>query len=365
VSLPLQHCGVAVLLSALALVLMVLLEPLMEPSVFLLFVAAVAMSALYGGLGPGLVATLLSALGIALLFVPPPYSLLVGLEDALRLSIFLLVGLTISLLADRRKRTEERLHVLNEELERRVAERTAKLEAINEELRRSNAELQQLAYVASHDLQEPLRMVSSYTQLLARRYEGKLDEDADEFIGYAVDGANRMEALLNDLLAYSRVSTRGQPLLPTDMNAVFETARANLHVSIEESDAEVTADSLPTVMGDESQLVQSFQNLIDNAIKFRSTDTPRVHVGSEKKDGEWLFSVRDNGTGIEEQYLERIFVIFQRLHSRAEYPGTGIGLTLCRKIVERHGGKIWAESAGPGKGSTFYFTLRAAEGDQR
>jgi light-regulated signal transduction histidine kinase (bacteriophytochrome) len=365
VGLPLQHYMVAVLLSALALMLMVLLEPLMEPSVFLLFVAAVAMSALYGGLGPGLVAALLSALGIALLFVPPPYSLLVGLEDALRLSIFLLVGLTISLLADRRKKAEERLHVLNEELERRVAERTAKLEAINEELRRSNTELEQLAYVASHDLQEPLRMVSSYTQLLARRYEGKLDEDADEFIDYAVDGANRMEALLNDLLAYSRVSTRGQPHSPTDMDAVFDTARANLRVSIEESGAEITADSLPTVMGDESQIVQLFQNLIDNAIKFRSTDTPRVHVGAEKKDGEWLFSARDNGIGIEEQYLERIFVIFQRLHSRTEYPGTGIGLTLCRKIVERHGGKIWAESAGPGKGSTFYFTLRAAEGDQR
>jgi light-regulated signal transduction histidine kinase (bacteriophytochrome) len=365
VGLPLQHYMVAVLLSALALMLMVLLEPLMEPSVFLLFVAAVAMSALYGGLGPGLVAALLSALGIALLFVPPPYSLLVGLEDALRLSIFLLVGLTISLLADRRKKAEERLHMLNEELERRVAERTSKLGAINEELRRSNTELEQLAYVASHDLQEPLRMVSSYTQLLARRYEGKLDEDADEFIDYAVDGANRMEALLNDLLAYSRVSTRGQPHSPTDMDAVFDTARANLRVSIEESGAEVTADSLPTVMGDESQIVQLFQNLIDNAIKFRSTDTPRVHVGAEKKDGEWLFSVRDNGIGIEEQYLERIFVIFQRLHSRTEYPGTGIGLTLCRKIVERHGGKIWAESAGPGKGSTFYFTLRAAEGDQR
>ncbi len=201
-------------------------------------------------------------------------------------------------------------------------------------------------------------MVSSYTQLLARRYKDKLDADADEFIGYAVDGANRMQILINDLLAYSRVGTRGKPLRPTDTGAVFEAARANLRMAIEESGAEVTSDALPTVMGDETQLVQLLQNLIGNAIKFRSKEPLRVHVGVERRDGEWLFSVSDNGIGIEEQYLQRIFVLFQRLHGRTEYSGTGIGLAVCRKIVERHGGKIWAESE-PGKGSTFYFTLRA------
>jgi len=175
-----------------------------------------------------------------------------------------------------------------------------------------------------------------------------------------VDGANRMQILINDLLQYSRVGTRGKPFSPTDMDAVVEAARANLRVAIEESGAEVSADSLPTVMGDQSQLVQLFQNLISNAIKFHGGETPRVHVGAERRGGDWIFSVRDNGIGIEEQYLERIFVIFQRLHARKEYSGTGIGLAVCKKIVERHGGKIRVESE-PGKGSTFYFTLRAAE----
>jgi light-regulated signal transduction histidine kinase (bacteriophytochrome) len=201
-------------------------------------------------------------------------------------------------------------------------------------------------------------MVSSYTQLLARRYQGQLDDAADEFINYAVDGATRMQTLISDLLTYSRVGTRGKELVPTDCGAVFEAARTNLQMAIEESGAEVTSEELPIVIGDATQLIQLFQNLMSNALKFRSERAPKVHVEAKRRDGEWLFTVRDNGIGIEEQYLERIFVIFQRLHAKTEYTGTGIGLAVCKKIVERHGGMIWVESE-PGEGSTFYFTLPA------
>jgi len=221
-----------------------------------------------------------------------------------------------------------------------------------EELARSNKDLEQFAYVASHDLQEPLRMVTSYVQLLAKRYESKLDADANEFIDFAVDGAARMRKLINDLLTYSRVGTQGKQLSPTDSEAVLAQSVNDLRVALEEKGALVTHDPLPTVMADPPQLGQLFQNLIGNAIKFRSSEPPRVHISASRNGNGWIFSVRDNGIGIAPEYSERIFIIFQRLHNREEYAGTGIGLAICKKIVDRHGGHIWVESD-VGKGATF------------
>lgn len=251
------------------------------------------------------------------------------------------------------RESEESLRLTLENLEELVRERTAELE-------RSNAELQQFAYIASHDLQEPLRMVSSYLQLLERRYKGQLDADADDFIHFAVDGAKRMRALINDLLAYSRVQTRGKPFEYTNGEKVLEITLTNLKQAVEESRAEITHDPLPAVMADELQLVQVFQNLIENALKFRGNEPPRIHVSARREGNEWVFSVRDNGIGIEPQYAEKIFGIFQRVYGTAEYPGTGIGLAISKRIVERHGGRIWVESE-PETGSTFYFTLPIKE----
>ena len=248
--------------------------------------------------------------------------------------------------------TEEDLFVLAS-----VVDISARKRA-EEELRRSNAELERFAYVASHDLQEPLRMVGNYVQLLGKRYKGRLDADADDFIGFALDGAVRMQRLIEDLLAYSRVSSRGRELAPTDAGIVLERALANLKLAIEEAKGTITSDALPIVPADESQLEHVFLNLIGNALKFRGSERPQVHVTAAQRDGDWVFSVADNGIGIEQQYFERIFVIFQRLHGREEYPGTGIGLAITKRIVERHGGRIWVEST-PGHGTTFFFTLPA------
>ena len=238
--------------------------------------------------------------------------------------------------------------------ERKLAEQA--LLRRTEELKRSNTELEQFAYVASHDLQEPLRMVSSYMQLLSRRYKGKLDSNADEFIAFAVDGAKRMQQLINDMLAFSRVATRGHEFKPVEADAALRQALLNLKAAIEESHANVTFDPLPVVNADSGQLTQLFQNLIGNAIKFRCQEPPRVHVSAERRAKEWVFSVRDNGIGIEPQHLERIFVIFQRLHAASEFPGTGLGLAISKKIAERHGGRLWVTSE-PGAGSVFYFSI--------
>jgi PAS domain S-box-containing protein len=225
------------------------------------------------------------------------------------------------------------------------------------ELKRSNSELQQFAYVASHDLQEPLRMVASYTQLLAKRYKGRLDSEADEFIAYAVDGSNRMQALIQDLLAYSRAGAVRKALREISSENALKQALTNLRATIKESGAVVTHDSLPVITTDDTQLTQVFQNLVGNAIKYHSAELPQVHVSATQNGGkEWIFSVRDNGLGIDPQYFERIFVLFQRLHGQKEFEGTGIGLSICKKMLEQLGGRIWVESQS-GKGSTFRFAL--------
>jgi len=238
---------------------------------------------------------------------------------------------------------------LNAELEQRVAERTAALQ-------RSNEALQQFAYVASHDLQEPLRTIATYVKLLAQRYQGKLDTQAEEFIGFTVDGAERMQQLIQGLLAYSRVESKELLRTSVDCEHVLTCTLHDLQQAITESGAEITHDPLPTIEAEAKQLGLVLQNLLGNAIKFRSHEPPRIHVSAKQNEQYWRFAVRDNGIGLDPQHIERIFNIFQRLHTRQEYPGTGIGLAICKKIVERHGGQIWVESV-PGEGATFCFTL--------
>jgi len=224
------------------------------------------------------------------------------------------------------------------------------------ELARSNRDLEQFAYVASHDLQEPLRMVATYTQLLAERYKGKIDQNADKYIHYAVDGALRMQTLVKDLLAYSRVGRHASERQQTDCNLVLQSVIANLHPLIQESGARVIYANLPTLMANRSELLQLFQNLIGNAIKFRSSAPPEIRISAEDKTGEWIMSVADNGIGIAPEHAETVFVIFRRLHTHEEYPGSGIGLAICKRIVEEQGGHIWVESQ-PGKGAKFNFIL--------
>jgi chemotaxis family two-component system sensor kinase Cph1 len=259
-------------------------------------------------------------------------------------------------IAIRRALLEKGLREQRQLAEKKLAEKA-------EALARSDHDLEQFAYVASHDLQEPLRMVAAYTQLLAERYRGKLDENADKYIGYAVEGALRMRTLILDLLAFSRVGRAETNRKNGECNAALNNALENLRSAIEESAAVVTHDHLPAVAVDPTQLVQLFQNLIGNAIKFRGNEVPAIRVSAKKQDARWLFAVADNGIGVSSQYKDKIFVIFQRLHTREEYSGNGVGLAICKKIVEHHGGRIWVESE-LGCGATFHFTLPAKPADQ-
>jgi signal transduction histidine kinase len=252
--------------------------------------------------------------------------------------------------------TEKELQKHKNHLEEMVSIRTT-------ELTRSNKELERFAYITSHDLQEPLRMISSYLQLVEKRYKDELDADAKDFIDFAVDGAKRMQILINDLLRYSRVGTKNIEFQPVNCEEILKNTLNNLEVAIEESGAKITHDYLPEIKGDKTQLSQLFQNLIGNSIKFRGESSPEIHIKVEDENDFWKFSFQDNGIGIDPKYFDRIFQVFQRLHNRDEYPGTGIGLAICKKIIERHGGDIFVESE-YGKGTTFIFTLRKEAHDE-
>jgi light-regulated signal transduction histidine kinase (bacteriophytochrome) len=231
-----------------------------------------------------------------------------------------------------------------------------KMKITLDELKRSNEELERFAYVSSHDLQEPLRMVTLYSQLLERRYKDRLDSDANDFIEYIVENAKRMKQLIDDLLEYSRLTNRAKEFENTDLEKVLENVLSNLSILIVENNVTVTHDSLPTVLADENQMMQVFQNLITNAIKFRGVEPPKIDISAKKNEKEWIFAITDNGIGINPEHQKQIFEVFKRLHTQEEYPGTGIGLSIVQKIILHHHGRIWAESE-PGKGSTFYFTI--------
>jgi signal transduction histidine kinase len=275
--------------------------------------------------------------------------IVIVIGEVLAFLLLFAAGVVVQQEMGQRERAEEQVRRLNANL----AERAKDLE-------RSNLELQQFAYVASHDLQEPLRTIAGFTQLLAKRYHDKLDDNAREFINYAVDGSKRMQGLIDDLLVLSRVGTRGKPFETVSCDAVLDQALKNLQLAIQDSGAIITRGPLPTIFAEELQLTQLFQNLLANAIKFHAADVPRIHISAEQQDGAWKIMVRDNGIGISPDHKDRIFVIFQRLHTKKQYPGTGIGLAICKKIAERHGGRIWVGPS-PGGGSLFSFTIADGE----
>jgi light-regulated signal transduction histidine kinase (bacteriophytochrome) len=262
----------------------------------------------------------------------------VSINNLLRAVSLIIVGIVVALLSEQ------------------LSNREYKLNDIIEDLKRSNEDLQQFAYVASHDLQEPLRAIISFSQLLEEKYQDKLDKDGTEFLYFITDGAKKMNNLIKDLLLYSRITTHAQPPTQNDLETIVKDALFNLHEAIKESGAIITYDILPTLKVDKTQFLQLFQNYISNAIKFRREEPPKIHIGAKMVNNEWVFSIKDNGIGIEAKYFDRLYNIFYRLHTKEEYPGTGIGLPICKKIVQRYGGKVWVESE-VGKGSTFFFTI--------
>jgi signal transduction histidine kinase len=366
-----------------ALVATLQIDPIVEGVTFLLMLGAVTFCAWYGGLGPGLLALGVSLLGSYYFVLPAlPAAGSYEIPALARVALFTVIAIWVVVLtASRtramvglgetnsalqheiavRKRVEDALCNAHDTLEGRVKERTAELEDANRALAdqarallAANAELERFAYVASHDLQEPLRTVGSYVKLLTKRYRSRLDSDADEFIQYIADGVERMQQLIRDLLVYC--SCRLKKVESVDCQALLAKVMANLQPAIHESAATVSYQGLPVIMGDAAQLEQVFQNLIGNGLKYRGEKPPRIHISARRQGQQYLFAVEDNGIGIEPQYLERIFIVFQRLHTKAEYPGTGIGLAICKKIVEAHKGRLWVESH-LGRGSKFYFTL--------
>ena len=261
-----------------------------------------------------------------------------SIDNIFRAFLLIIIGFVVAMLSENISKTQ------------------SKLTEAMEELKRSNEELQQFAYAASHDLQEPLRTIISFSQLLEDQYKDKIDKNGQEFIQFMTEGASRMRTLINDLLKYSRITTQSQPLQKVNLNDILKTVLSNLQQLIKESDATITYKELPSIFINKSHMLQLFQNLISNALKFKKETPPKIYIDAIKNENEWIFSVKDNGIGIEEKFFDRIFNIFQRLHTREEYPGAGIGLAICKKIIQRYNGKIWVESK-IGEGSTFYFTI--------
>lgn len=339
-----------------------------RPTISVVFLLAILASAWWGGYGPGILTTLVTlfAAPVLITYHFAPFATV----NRTQLVLVLLISVLVSSVSTARYKVEAALREANERLDERVRERTAELQRANQtlkeheadllrqadELARSNADLQQFAYVASHDLQEPLRLIAIYTELFGAKYQGKLDGDGEKYIGVILDGVRRMETLIRDLLTYSRtIHPDTLPLDQVDASEALRAAEFNLEATIAQSGAMIESGSLPTVAFHRVQLIQMFQNLLSNAIKYRGDAPPAITVAANRGQAGWVFAVRDNGAGIHRDYHETIFDPFKRLHG-PEFAGTGVGLAICRRIVQRHGGRLWVESE-PGRGSTFFFTV--------